>query len=157
MVMPCGLTPVEGIDFVDWFYFSMYACAHVWPTQTNTHRPMYSTVPLKSGRLLNLNISQWRALPSPKRQFVHVQRTLLKEGRGTSARLPSPRKQDGESFNLSWLVTGWTHRDSWRVFIAINNHIHSSRRSWRHKSMGAISWMQKGNIKTFHSTTTSWF
>ncbi len=61
MVMPCGLTPVEGIDFVDWFYFSMYACAHVRPTQkhTHTHRPMYSTVPLKSGRcLLNLNISQ---------------------------------------------------------------------------------------------------
>lgn len=37
MVMPCGLTPVEGIDFVDWFYFSMYACAHVRPTQTHTH------------------------------------------------------------------------------------------------------------------------
>lgn len=36
MVMPCGLTPVEGIDFVDWFYFSMYACAHVRPTQTHT-------------------------------------------------------------------------------------------------------------------------
>jgi len=32
MVMPCGLTPVEGTDFVDWFYFSMYACARVWPT-----------------------------------------------------------------------------------------------------------------------------
>lgn len=58
MVMPCGLTPVEGIDFVDWFYFSMYACAHVQPTQTHTHRPMYSTVPLKNGCLLNLNISQ---------------------------------------------------------------------------------------------------
>lgn len=36
MVMPCGLTPAEGIDFVDWFYFSMYACAHVRPTQTHT-------------------------------------------------------------------------------------------------------------------------
>lgn len=37
MVMPCGLTPVDGIDFVDWIYFSMYACAaHVnTPTQTN--------------------------------------------------------------------------------------------------------------------------
>lgn len=36
MVMPCGLTPVEGIDFADLFYFSMYACAHVRPTQTHT-------------------------------------------------------------------------------------------------------------------------
>lgn len=36
MVMPCGLTPVEGIDFVDWLYFSMYACAHLRPTQIHT-------------------------------------------------------------------------------------------------------------------------
>ena len=41
MVMPCGLTPVEGIDFFDWFYFSMYACAHVRPTQTHTHNVQY--------------------------------------------------------------------------------------------------------------------
>lgn len=37
MVMPCGLTPVDGIDFVDRFYFSVYACARVRPTLTHPH------------------------------------------------------------------------------------------------------------------------
>lgn len=32
MATPCGLTPVEGIDFVDWFLLLMYACARVRPT-----------------------------------------------------------------------------------------------------------------------------
>lgn len=36
MVMPCGLTPVEGIDFADLFFFSMNACVHVRPTQIHT-------------------------------------------------------------------------------------------------------------------------
>lgn len=37
MVMPCGLTPVEGIDFQTCFYFSMHACA----AHTYTHQHTY--------------------------------------------------------------------------------------------------------------------
>lgn len=33
------------------------------------------------------------------------------------------------------------------------SHNTVSHLSWRHKSIGAISWMRKGNIKTFHSVS----
>lgn len=57
MVMPCGLTPVERIDFVDWFYSP---CMHV--PMCSPHKHSQTNVQygaLKNSRfLLNLNISQ---------------------------------------------------------------------------------------------------
>jgi len=36
-------------------------------------------------------------------------------------------------------------------FYSHSNHTHTSHLSWCHKPVGAISWMRKGNIKTFNS------
>ena len=160
MVMPCGLTPVEGIDFVDWFYFSMYACAHVRPTQTHTQ----CTV-----RCLWRMVAYWTSTSAsekniaiPPEQTVWSTSTGLCWRRGealiqhTGENSPSEpsefkKKQHGEAFNLYWLLAGWTHRDRWRVFIANNHHIHSSCRSGHHESTGAVSWMRKRETSS-HST-----
>lgn len=113
MVMPCGLTPVEGIDFVDWFYFSMYACAHVRPTQTHTQ----CTV-----RCLWRMVAYWTsASASEKNIAIPHEQTVWststgpcwRRGRrsynllGTTRPLsPREKEQHGEAFNLSWLLAG---------------------------------------------------
>lgn len=58
MVMPCGLTPTEGIDFTDLYYFSMYACADVRPTHTHTNVQYRCLFEETVGRSLNLSISR---------------------------------------------------------------------------------------------------
>lgn len=82
MVMPCGLTPVEGIDFVDWFYFSMYACAHVRPTQTHTQTNVQYGA-FEEWSLTEPQHQPVKNVAIPERSRTHMQKTLLKEGRGT--------------------------------------------------------------------------
>lgn len=82
MVMPCGLTPVEGIDFADLFYFSMYACAHVRPTQTHTQ----TNVQYGAFEEWSLTEPQHQPVKNnaiPKKTVHPRRRTSLKEGRGT--------------------------------------------------------------------------
>lgn len=79
MVMPCGLTPVEGIDFVDWFYFSMYACAHVRPTQTHTHTHTKTNVQYGA-------FEEWSLLTEPQHQPVK-NIAILKDSLSTSSGL----------------------------------------------------------------------
>ncbi|MED6287663.1 hypothetical protein CHARACLAT_018590 [Characodon lateralis] len=70
MVMPCGLTPVDGIGFVDWFLLlHVCMCPH---THKYTVRCLQKTV-----------VHQSEKPP----QFVHKHRTLLKELRGTDTTL----------------------------------------------------------------------
>lgn len=86
MVMPCGLTPVEGIDFVDWFYFS---CMHV--PMCGLHKHTYTQTNVQYGAF-----EEWSLLTEPqhqpvknichprkKRPFVCIQRMTLKKGRCT--------------------------------------------------------------------------
>lgn len=83
MVMPCGLTPVEGIDSVNWFYFSMYACAHVRPTQTHTQTNVQYGA-FEEWSLTETSTSAAKRTfyhPPPRRHLVHVQTEEGRRGR----------------------------------------------------------------------------
>lgn len=82
MVMPCGLTPVDGIDFVDRFYFSVYACARVRPTSTHPHTRTNQCTERclrKTGRCSTNLSKEPRHFQNPTSSTC---RTLLTEGGG---------------------------------------------------------------------------
>lgn len=60
MVMPCGLIPVEGIDFVDWFYFS---CMHV--PMCGPHKHTHTQTNVQYGAF-----EEWSLLTEPQHQPV---------------------------------------------------------------------------------------
>lgn len=87
MVMPCGLTPVEGIDFVDWFYFSMCACAHVRPTQTHTQ----TQTNVQYGAF-----EEWSLLTKPQHQPVKNMATPSLQ------KTACPHPQEGEGTHTAY-------------------------------------------------------
>lgn len=125
-------------------------CLHVRPTQTNTHRPMYSTVPLKNGRLLNLIHKDLRhsQKDSPR------QRTSLKKKTGTyvtSWRWLWAPNQHGEAFNISKPLHGWTQRQSKVWFFLATYTVHVTP---------GATWVQSCERETSqasHLTTASRF
>lgn len=138
----------SGGNRLCWLVLLLHVCMCPCAAHTNTH----TETNVQYGAF-----EEWSLLTEPQHQPVkniaipkktvrphpedfkgverHVYKTL-----GT-ARLLSPPQQHGEAFNLSQQVTGWTRRDSRRVFIANNYHIHCSHQS---------QWAQSAGCKREH-------
>lgn len=101
MVMPCGLTPVEGIDFVDWF---TSPCMHVLICGPHKHTHAHThTDQCTVWCLWRMGVAYWTSASASK-EHCHAQKNTW-----------APWKQDGKAFN-SWVATGWTH---WMFFFVL--------------------------------------